>query len=112
MSGRGSSRRRGRGRSSLASGRGPQCGERWGFELAEPVRVEAKGKPGGVVAQQLVRALSLMRPRGVGGLRTVFVGRDAELARLCEAYGRALAEGRPQLVAIVGDAGVGKTRLT
>jgi class 3 adenylate cyclase/tetratricopeptide (TPR) repeat protein len=84
---------------------------RGAFELAEPVRVEAKGKPGGVVAQQLVRALSLMRPRGVGGLRTVFVGRDAELARLCEAYGRALAEGRPQLVAIVGDAGVGKTRL-
>jgi class 3 adenylate cyclase len=84
---------------------------RGAFELAEPVTVEAKGKPGGVIAQQLVRALSLMRPRGVGGLRAVFVGRDAELAGLCEAYERAVAEGRPQLVAIVGDAGVGKTRL-
>jgi class 3 adenylate cyclase len=84
---------------------------RGAFELAEPVTVEAKGKPEGVVAQQLVRALSLMRPRGVGGLRTVFVGRDAEVERLRMAYTQAVAEGRPQLVAIAGDAGVGKTRL-
>src|SRR5436853_7664111 len=84
---------------------------RGAFELAEPLTVEAKGKPEGVVAQRLVRALSLMRPRGVGGLRTVFVGRDAELERLRESYGRAVAEGRPQLVAIAGDAGVGKSRL-
>ena len=73
--------------------------------------VEAKGKPEGVPAQRLVRALSLMRPRGVGGLRTVFVGRDAELGQLQESYRRCVAEGRPQLVVIVGDAGVGKTRL-
>jgi len=84
---------------------------RGAFELGEPVTVEAKGKQDGVVAQRLVRALSLMRPRGVGGLRTVFVGRDAELERLRDAYEQAMTEGRPQLVAIVGDAGVGKTRL-
>ena len=84
---------------------------RGAFELAEPVTVEAKGKPEGVPAQRLVRALSLMRPRGVGGLRTVFVGRDAELGQLQESYRRCVAEGRPQLVVIVGDAGVGKTRL-
>jgi class 3 adenylate cyclase len=84
---------------------------RGAFELAEPVTVEAKGKPEGVVAQRLVRALSLMRPRGVGGLQTVFVGRDVELSRLREAYEQAVAGARPQLVAIVGDAGVGKTRL-
>jgi class 3 adenylate cyclase/tetratricopeptide (TPR) repeat protein len=84
---------------------------RGAFELSDPVTVEAKGKPEGVVAQRLVRALSLMRPRGVGGLRTVFVGRDAELERLREAYAQAVAERRPQLVAIVGDAGVGKSRL-
>ena len=84
---------------------------RGAFELGEPVTVEAKGKPDGVVAQRLVRALSLMRPRGVGGLRTVFVGRDTELERLRQAYEQAITEGRPQLLAIVGDAGVGKTRL-
>src|SRR6185369_13228831 len=59
---------------------------RGAFEMGEPVTVEAKGKQDGVVAQRLVRALSLMRPRGVGGLRTVFVGRDAELERLRDAY--------------------------
>ena len=84
---------------------------RGAFELAEPVTVEAKGKPEGVVAQRLVRALSLMRPRGVGGLRTVFVGRDAELGQLQDAYACVVAEGRPQLAVIAGDAGVGKTRL-
>src|SRR5438874_2921865 len=84
---------------------------RGAFELGEPVTVEAKGKQDGVVAQRLVHALSLMRPRGVGGLRTVFVGRDTELERLRDAYEQAMTEGRPQLVAIVGDAGVGKTRL-
>jgi class 3 adenylate cyclase len=84
---------------------------RGAFELADPVTVEAKGKPDGVAAQRLVRALSLMRPRGVGGLRTVFVGRDEELERLRVAYAQSVAEGRPQLVVIAGDAGVGKTRL-
>ena len=84
---------------------------RGAFELAEPVTIEAKGKPGGVAARQLVRALSLMRPRGVGGLRAVFVGRDAELDRLRESYKRAVAEGRPELLVIAGDAGVGKSRL-
>jgi class 3 adenylate cyclase len=84
---------------------------RGAFELAEPLTIEAKGKPDGVVAQRLVRALSLMRPRGVGSLRTVFVGRDAELEALESAYERSVSEARPQLVVIAGDAGVGKSRL-
>ena len=54
---------------------------RGAFEFAEPTTVEAKGKPGGVVCRRLVRALSLMRPRGVGGLQP----------RLRRARGRARA---------------------
>lgn len=84
---------------------------RGAFELADPLRIEAKGKPAGVVARRLVRALSLMRPRGVGGLRTVFVGRDTELGRLREAYEQVAADGAARLVVILGDAGVGKSRL-
>src|ERR671934_37129 len=38
---------------------------RGAFEFDEPAIVEAKGKRGGVQARQLVRALTLMRPRGV-----------------------------------------------
>jgi len=75
------------------------------------VKVGAKGKPEGIVCRQLVRALSLMRPRGVGGLQPVFVGRGRELAELQQTYGRVVSSGEPHVVTVVGDAGVGKTRL-
>jgi class 3 adenylate cyclase/tetratricopeptide (TPR) repeat protein len=84
---------------------------RGAFEFEQPETVEAKGKPDGVVAQRLVRALSLMRPRGVGGLAHAFVGRDHELERLGDAYVAAVEQRRPRLVTVLGDAGVGKTRL-
>ena len=84
---------------------------RGAFEFAEPTTVDAKGKPGGVTARRLRRALTLMRPRGVGGLGQAFVGRDGELATLLAAYHRAVESSRPVLVTIVGEAGVGKTRL-
>jgi class 3 adenylate cyclase len=47
---------------------------RGAFEFGPPRTAEAKGKPEGVECRRLVRALSLMRPRGVGGLRRAFVG--------------------------------------
>src|SRR5712692_10607361 len=84
---------------------------RGAFEFDEPITVEAKGKAGGVACYRLVRALSLMRPRGVGGLGRAFVGREAELERLQAAYRLAVSEGMPRAVLIVGDAGLGKTRL-
>ena len=84
---------------------------RGAFEFAEPSTVEAKGKTAGVLCRKVVRALSLMRTRGVGGLARAFVGRDEELARLHAAFDRAVAGTQPVLVTVVGDAGVGKTRL-
>jgi len=84
---------------------------RGAFEFADHQTVEAKGKPEGIDCRLLLRALSLMRPRGVAGLQAAFVGRERELALLQESYGRAVAEGVPRLVTILGDAGVGKTRL-
>ncbi len=84
---------------------------RGAFELDEPTTVAAKGKAGGVACRRLVRALSLMRPRGVGGLRHAFVGRERELEALQQAYGRTVVEGQPRLLTIMGDAGIGKTTL-
>jgi class 3 adenylate cyclase len=84
---------------------------RGAFEFGELQAIEAKGKPDGVVCRKLVRALSLMRPRGVAGLEPVFVGREPELEQLEAAYERAAREGKPELLSILGDAGVGKTRL-
>jgi class 3 adenylate cyclase/tetratricopeptide (TPR) repeat protein len=81
------------------------------FEFDAPRHVEAKGKAGGVECRKLVRALSLMRPRGVPGLRPAFVGRDDELGLLRRAYDRARTTGEPQAATIMGEAGVGKTRL-
>jgi class 3 adenylate cyclase len=84
---------------------------RGAFEFAEPEMAEAKGKPGGIACRKLVRALSLMRPRGLGGQQPVFVGRARELADLQQVFGRVVTSGTPHLVCVVGDAGVGKTRL-
>jgi class 3 adenylate cyclase len=84
---------------------------RGAFEFDEPRSIEAKGKPDGVDCRRLLRALSLMRPRGVFGLRPAFVGRDEEMATLERAYQEAETGGMPRLVTILGDAGVGKTRL-
>jgi class 3 adenylate cyclase len=84
---------------------------RGAFELEEPVTIEAKGKPHGVVSRRLVRALSLTRPRGMAGLRQAFVGREHEFDELRTAYERVVREGRPRLLTLVGDAGVGKSRL-
>ena len=84
---------------------------RGAFEFADQRHVDAKGKAGGVACRRLVRSLSLMRTRGVGGLARAFVGRHDELERLCGAYRRAVDRSHPVLVTVLGDAGVGKTRL-
>src|SRR5436309_1722336 len=81
------------------------------FYDAMKAEIEAKGKPAGIRCRNVVRALSLMRTRGLGGLARVFVGRDAELGRLRSAYQRAVQLEVPVLVTVVGDAGAGKTRI-
>jgi class 3 adenylate cyclase len=84
---------------------------RGAFEFGLPRTVEAKGKEGGVACRPLVRSVGLMRARGVAGLRRAFVGREHELAELQQAYRRVLERGEPQLVVVLGEAGVGKTTL-
>ena len=62
-------------------------------------------------ARLAMRALAVARPRGLQGLGRVFVGRQAELDLLRVTQERAVRAARPHLVAILGDAGVGKTSL-
>src|SRR5262249_55183567 len=59
---------------------------RGAFEFDAQQSIEAKGKAGGVACRRLVRALTLMRPRGVGGFHAAFVGREQELGRLQDTY--------------------------
>jgi hypothetical protein len=68
---------------------------RGAFEFDDAATFEAKGKPEGIQGRRLVRALSLMRPRGVTGLSTAFVGRDDDLERLGELIGPRSSPVRP-----------------
>jgi class 3 adenylate cyclase len=60
---------------------------------------------------QLVRALAVVRPRGVRELGRAFVGRDGELGLLQATHERVADQRQAHLATIVGDAGVGKTSL-
>jgi class 3 adenylate cyclase len=74
-------------------------------EAVEPLTVKGKREP--LTVFRLVGAReSAERPHD-----TVFVGRDHELTLLAEAWKQALAERRCRLATIVGDAGLGKSRL-
>ena len=74
----------------------------------EPVEpLVLKGKSGPVAAFRLLEARAASERRH----DTVFVGRERELGLLGEAWRRALAVKRCELVTIVGDAGLGKSRL-
>jgi class 3 adenylate cyclase/tetratricopeptide (TPR) repeat protein len=78
------------------------------FEFGAAMQVDAKGKPDGVRCRLLVRAPS---PTATGQSETGLVGREHELAALQAAYERAVAEDRPQLLAVIGEPGIGKTAL-
>jgi len=72
-----------------------------GRHEAVPVYVVLRPKP---------RAFRL-NSRGVEGVETRMIGRDAELATLQAAFGEAVAEAHPRLLTVIGEAGVGKSRL-
>ena len=75
------------------------------FEPVEPLALKGKAEP--VVAYRLLRVYEEPDRRH----QTRFVGRERELNELRDAFERAEGEQRCELVTIVGDAGVGKSRL-
>jgi class 3 adenylate cyclase len=81
------------------------------FVFGASRRVAAKGKEHGVVGIPVLSSVARVRRRGLDGGSTVFVGRGLELDVLRAAYARAVERQTPHLVTIVGDAGLGKTRL-
>jgi class 3 adenylate cyclase/tetratricopeptide (TPR) repeat protein len=74
-------------------------------EAVEPLSLKGKSKP--VPALRLVSVLVV--PERSHTSR--FVGRDAELQSLAAAWEQVQAQARCELVTVVGDAGVGKSRL-
>jgi len=83
-----------------------------GFRFGEALILDLKGKGQPVRAMELLEGSVAVQRRGVPGLRAPMVGRDEELSLLLTLFRRSAAEGRPNLVTIYGDAGVGKSRLT
>jgi class 3 adenylate cyclase len=82
------------------------------FELRpmdEPLLLKGKSAP---VAAWLVEAeRAAPEPRGMPGVEPPLVGRTHELASLRTTFARVCEGRRPELVTLVGDAGIGKSRL-
>jgi class 3 adenylate cyclase/tetratricopeptide (TPR) repeat protein len=74
-------------------------------EAVDPLELKGKAEPVPAYRLLRVRDAPVRRP----GAR--FVGRDHELLILREAWERAAKERRCELVTVIGDAGVGKSRL-
>jgi len=82
------------------------------MEVVPQGALDVKGVSEPVVAYELVGATRVRSRLEIAASRglTPFIGREAETAALVETAGRA-ARGRGQVVAVVGEPGVGKSRL-
>jgi len=84
------------------------------FTVREHEPIRAKGFDQPVIVYRVLdikpRAFRV-QTRGVEGIETRMVGRDAELLILQNIFQDVLAEKQTQVVTIVGEAGVGKSRL-
>ncbi|MCG2784922.1 MAG: AAA family ATPase [Anaerolineae bacterium] len=82
-------------------------------EAQPPLTVKGKSNPIQTYVVESVRSrVGLRAPeRGIEGLQTPLVGRETELLWLRNIYQDALQESQTHLVTVVGEAGVGKSRL-
>jgi adenylate cyclase len=83
----------------------------WAFDYTKLPPLEVKGKRKKVIAYECLgpRARPLSA-RGIEGLQVPMLGRQRELEQLREAFAVA-ADGKPQIVSVQGEAGIGKSRL-
>ena len=82
-----------------------------GFRFRPLGPLSLKGKSAPVEALEVLGEQAAAR-RGVPGLSAPMVGRERELDLLRTTFDRVVGDGRPHLVTVYGDAGIGKSRLT
>ncbi len=92
----------------LVAERTAQAARHFRFGAVHVLEVRGRSEP--------LRAVELLTDQPItegtlSSTRAPFVGRQRELELLSSMYGRSLAEGRPHLVTLYGEAGVGKSRL-
>ena len=81
------------------------------FDLRPVGSLTLKGKGEPLEAFEVVGSRAVTgKVRGIVGLTSPLVGRDGELAQLDESV-RAVVDGRGQIAAVIGEAGIGKSRL-
>lgn len=81
------------------------------FDLRSLGPLALKGKEAPVAAVEILDRREVAgKVRGIAGLASPLVGRDRELGLLRDSV-QALTDGRGQIAAIVGEAGIGKSRL-
>lgn len=81
-------------------------------QALDPVTVKGKAEPVPVYVVQRAKPRAFrLATRGVEGIETRMVGREGELKRLQDAFLLAQEDGRRQMATVVGESGVGKTRL-
>ncbi len=81
-------------------------------QLLEPIAVKGLAAPLQVYAVDRAKPRAFrMQMRGVAGVETRMVGREAELLKLQSMFREATEDAEVHVVTIVGDAGVGKSRL-
>ena len=82
------------------------------IQLHEPIKAKGFDEPIQVYLVEGVKPRAFrMQTRGVEGVETRMVGREEELRALQEAYRNAIDGEQTQVITVVGDAGVGKSRL-
>jgi ABC-type oligopeptide transport system substrate-binding subunit/class 3 adenylate cyclase len=80
--------------------------------VQEPLAVKGKAESVQTYLVQRAKPRAFRKPvRGVEGIETRMVGREAELKHLQEAFYTAMEDSELQVVTISGEAGVGKSRL-
>jgi class 3 adenylate cyclase len=78
----------------------------------EPITVKGKARPVQTYVVQRAKPRAFRVPtRGVEGIETRTVGRDAELLTLQNTFRDAMEDAETRVVTVVGEAGVGKSRL-
>ena len=83
------------------------------IEYAERAPIAAKGKTEPIQAFRAIRARSAVpeQARGLPAMRAQLVGRQRELRLLLDTFERVRTERRAHLFTLVGNAGIGKSRL-
>jgi class 3 adenylate cyclase/predicted ATPase len=81
-----------------------------GYRELEPLTLKGKAEP--VPAWEATEVIAAQPARRAGPrVEAPLVGRQDEVELLCSIFGRVTREGRPHLVTLIGQAGVGKSRL-